>query len=64
MIKVIHRGCGGHVGYIEDRRKLKIDTTNFYFLDGSKPHKTDKKAIPCNKCGKTIVNLGDLIAGY
>lgn len=59
--KVYHRGCGGHVGYIADASKLKTDSTNFYFLDGLQPKKYDKKAIPCNKCGNTIVHLGDLI---
>lgn len=64
MIKVIHRGCGGCVGFVADKSKLKTDVTNFYFLDGSQQHKLDKKEIPCNKCGKIIVNLGDLIVGY
>lgn len=61
LTKVYHRGCGGHIGYVAGIEKSKRDTSNFYFLDGSQPNKTDKKAIPCNKCGKTIVNLGDLI---
>ena len=58
--KVYHRGCGGHVGYVSDISKPKNEAKNFYFIDGYHQQKQDKILIPCNKCGKTITNLGNL----
>lgn len=61
LIKVYHLGCGGHVGYVADTDKTKRDANNFYFLDGSHPKEVDKISIPCNKCGKIISYICDLV---
>lgn len=61
LTPVYHRGCGWHVGYVADISKLKRDSNNFYFLDGSHPGTHDKKCIPCAKCKKNITTTGDII---
>ena len=61
LTKVYHRGCGLHVGYVDDTSKTKRDTENFYFLDGSHPKGCDKVCIACPKCGKNINAIGDIV---
>ena len=61
LIKVYHRGCGGHIGYVADTKKSKKDIDNFYLLDGSHPERIDAVCVYCGKCNKNIIRRSEMV---
>jgi hypothetical protein len=60
LIKVHHKDCGGHVGYIKDDNKPKSDTENFWYLNMTHPNPCDKIRLGCLKCGGYITRRREL----
>jgi len=56
LIKVYHKRCGGHIGWIKDRTALRSDSSNFYLLNMTHPIPSEMVKIGCLTCGKYVTS--------
>ena len=60
LIKLYHKLCDGHVGYILDADLPKSDFSNFRFLNMKATGNCCFQKLGCIKCGKYIKSPREL----
>ncbi|MBL4680849.1 MAG: hypothetical protein JKY88_09020 [Pseudomonadales bacterium] len=61
--KVIHKECGGQIGWLSDYEERYLKSDLFMRMDGTHPEPGSSFREICPECGQIMVRVGDMEAG-